>query len=546
MRIIGRDKCIICNVFGFAIKYLLPLFGYQQPLSANSLLLFLNIILILLITVLSNRSAYVSNISEIQLSILEKIYLIVAVLLPALSIFAIYQMNITNNNKYIIILLLIIPIYIISICLLNHKFPQRFYPFVIWTISISLLLLMALRTNYIIGYDAHHEYLTFRKTLEGLCWTKGDSLIDATLSISLLPTIYASIMNISPVLIFKTFSSLLFSVIPVVVFFLSNKYFGKLYSFLASLFFIFQANFLSTAANARTNIAILFCAFFLMTLFNEKINPIKKTTLLIIFLISIIVCHYSTAYIFFIIMLATYFGTSLLSRKYHYKKVFNSSLIMLCAVLIFFWYSQIMQVPFEVSVKFISNTMSAFVHFFREDLRSPAISAVLGSGITQKGIPHKIEFLFTWLIFAQMGLGILKLVKRRKEMSFTGLNKPKYLSTKFEIDFFLITLVCVGLLLAMVIFPNISMAYSTQRLYGLTSMVLCISFVIGGIVFSEYLNCFIKSIRSKSQSIETKNTTIYYNIISINSILFLCYWCDLSNVWVPKCYINERGETSDF
>jgi uncharacterized membrane protein len=534
---------------GLLLNTFLPLFGYQQPLSAISLLLFLNSILILLITIILYRSDYVSTFTEIQLSRLEKIYLIVPVLLPALSIFGIYQMNITNNNMYIILLLLIIPIYIISICLFNYKFPQRLYPFVIWTISISLLLLMALRSNYIIGYDAHQEYIFFRRTLESLYWTiQGDSLLDATLSISLLPTIYASIINSSPELIFKIFSSLLFSVSPVVVFAISNKYIGKFYSFLASLFFIFQANFLTTAANARTNIAILFCMLFLMTLFNDKINSIKKTMLLIVFLISIIVSHYSTAYIFLIIILATYVGTNLLSRKYDFKNVFNFNLIMLCAVLIFFWYSQITQVPFDMSVKFISNIISAFNDFFREDMRSSSISAMLGSGITQKGIPHKIEFLFTWLSFVLIGLGILTLVKRRKEMSFAGLHKPEYLTTKFEIDFFLIALVCVGLLFVMVIFPNVSMGYSTERLYGLTSVVLCIFFVIGGIVFSKYLNRLIKFIKIKGQSIKTKEIQPY---IILLLVLIPYYFCVTGVTYqmfgFPRSVIlNERGETSDF
>jgi uncharacterized membrane protein len=46
----------------------------------------------------------------------------------------------------------------------------------------------------------------------------------------------------------------------------------------------------------------------MMTLFNDKIDPLKRRILFIVFMASCMVSHYSTTYIFFFIMLGTFVG----------------------------------------------------------------------------------------------------------------------------------------------------------------------------------------------------------------------------------------------
>jgi len=387
-------------------------------------------------------------------------------------------------------LLFLIPAYVAFVCFFNQKFPKRLYPFVIFLISISLLLMVSLRSNHLIGVDTHLEYYFFQITLNNLHWSAfGHSTLDACLAISLLPTIYQSTLNINSEFLFKILYSLVFSISPLVIYVLSKRYIGELYGFLSSCFFMSLHNFLLTPLHARTNTAILFFALAMMVLFSDKIDPLKKRILFIIFIASCMVSHYSTTYIFFFILLGTFIGVEILSKKYTVEKVISLTIMILFFALIFFWYSQVTETAFNAGVRFIENTISSLNKFFVEEARGESTMAMLGEGIWQKGIPHKIEFVFTWLTFAFIGIGIITLVRRYKEMSFIELNfkKADFLREKIEVGYFVVALVCLGLFVTVVLTPYITVGYSLDRAHLLGITILSMFFVIGGITLSRYL-----------------------------------------------------------
>jgi len=248
-------------------------------------------------------------------------------------------------------------------------------------------------------------------------------------------------------------------------------------------------NFLWTPVHARTNTAILFFALAMMVLFIDKIDLLKKMILFIVFMASCMVSHYSTTYIFFFIMLGTFIGVEMLSKKYTVKKVVSLTITILFFAFIFFWYSQVTEAAFNSGVRFIENTFTNLNKFFVEEMRSSTTHAVLGEGIMQKGIPHKIEFVLTWLTFTFIGIGIITLIRRYKEMSFPELNfkKTDFLREKFEVGYFVAALICSGLLVAVVALPFVSTGYGMDRAHLLGIVILSIFFVIGGIILSRCL-----------------------------------------------------------
>jgi uncharacterized membrane protein len=476
--------------FGLLINNLSLNFGYETPLSTISLLISFNIIFIVLAIIgyRINKDQLLS-LPSLNLNTSEKAFLIVPILFPALSILGTHFMKTADNNTILMFLLFLIPAYIVFVCFFNQKFPNRLYPVVIFLISISLLLLMSLRSNHIIGMDAHMEYYFFQTALNNLHWSIwGHSVLNACLIISLLPTIYQSFLNISPEFLYKILYSMLFSVSPIVIYVLSKKYIEESYAFLASIFFMSQITFLWTAYNPRTNIAILFFALAMMTLFNDRIDPLKKRTLFIVFMASCMVSHYSTTYIFFFIMLGTFVGIEVLSKKYTFKKVVSSTITILFFAMIFFWYSQVTETAFNAGVSFVENTLSNLNKFFIEETRGQA-QALLGKDIGEKGIPHKIEFVFTWLTLALTAIGVITLIIRRKKMSFPELKfkKPEFLKDKFEVTYFVIALVCSGLLVVMVALPYVAVGYNMDRLYCMVTTILSVFFVIGGITLSKQI-----------------------------------------------------------
>ena len=489
--------------FGLSINNLSLSLGYETPLSTIPLLVSFNLVFVVLAIVgYKINKDVVLSLPNLNLTASEKTFLIVSILFPALSIFGMHIMNTTDNNIILMFLLFLIPIYVVFVCFFNHKFPKRMYPVVIFLISISLILMLALRSNHLIGSDTHTEYYFFRYTLDNLHWSIfGHATLDACLSISLLPTIYQSILNISPEFLFKILYSLIFSISPLVVYVLSKNYIGNLYAFLASIFYISQPFFLYTASNSRTSMAVLFFALAIMTLFNDRIDPLKKRILFIVFMASCTVSHYSTTYVFFFIMFVTFIGIELFSKEYSFKKVISLTIVVLFFAFIFFWYSQVTETAFNAGVGFIENTFINLNKFFIEESRAGGLQYLLGQKTGEEEIPYKIILFFAWMTLAFIGIGIITLMIKHKEMSFPELNfkKPDFLKEKFEVGYFVIALTCVGLLIAVVALPFVSTGYDLSRLYIVAITILSVFFVIGGISLSKTL-FFIKQIFKKSLS----------------------------------------------
>ena len=505
--------------FGLLLNNLSLSLGYETPLSITPLFISLNLafILLLIIGYKTNKEAFSFTTPDFSMNTAEKAFLIVPILFPALCIFGMHVMNTTDNNILLMFLLFLIPTYVIFVCFFNHQFPKRLYPIVIFLISISLLLLWSLRSNHLIGADVHSEYYLFRSTLENRYWSiLANNQLDACLVISLLPTIYQSIINVHTEYLYKILPSLIYSVSPLVIYVISKKYVEEGYAFLASCFFMFQAVFLCTESVARSNLALLFFAFAMMTLFNDKIEPLKKRILFIVFMASCMVSHYSTAYIFLFVLVGTFIGMEILSKKYTLKKVISLTLVILFFSMIFFWYSQVTETAFNAGVHFIDKTFSKLNEFFIVESRGSG-QALLGKDIMEKGIPHKIEFVFTWLMFALIGIGVATLIRRYKEMSFPELRfnfkKPDFLKTKFEVEYFVITLACVGLLVTVVAVPFIGKGYGLGRLYPFATTILSVFFVIGGIILSKHFFFFHKK---RKPVLKEKNNNLYGNAFFSN------------------------------
>ena len=556
---IGNTEKVLLSV-GLSISFLMFFglllnnsslaLGYETPLSTVPLLICFNLAAIALILVAYrvNKNA-IFSLPNFYLSPSEKAFLIVPVIFPALSIFGMHLMNTTDNNTILIFLLFLIPTYVIFVCFFNHKFPKKLYPVVIFLISISLVLMFALRSNHIVGVDRHTEYYFFQTTLNNLHWSIfGHSTLDACLSISILPTIYQSILNTNQEYLCKILVPLIMSISPLIIYALSKKYVGESYAFLAAFFFISQHTFVSNPGG-RTKVAILFFALAMMVLFSDKIDPLKKRILFIVFMASCMVSHYSTTYIFFFIMLGTFVGIEILSMKYTFKKVVSLTLVILFFSMIFFWYSQVTEAAFNAGVGFIGNTFKNLHEFFILESRGGG-EALLGKDIMQKGIPHMIEFVFTWLTFAFIGIGVITLLVKRKEMLFSERNfkKPDFLKNKFEVAYFIIALACSGLLVVMIALPFIAVGYSMDRLYAIAITILSVFFVIGGIMIAN-VSLKKKPLLKKQKQGGKENTQVRAYLIIL--LVLIPYFLSVTGVtyqmfgYLRPITLNSEGEQYD-
>ncbi len=517
-------------LFGFLINQVFPLFGYDTPLSTNSLLITFSIIIVILAIVAyrRNRTGSFIGLSDFKLSTKEKAFLLLPAFFPLLSISGMHLMNTTDNNTILMALLFLIPAYVIFVAVKHQQVSGKVYPLMIFLIGVSLVLLFGLRSNYIIGADVHTDFFYFLQTYNNGKWSIFEpSTSSACLSISILPTIYQLFLNINPEYLFKILYPLIVSILPLVVYLISEKYIGSFYAFLASFLIIANLDFIEAACHARTDVAILFFTLSAMVLFQDRLSEFSKRLLFIIFAISCIASHYSTTYIFFFVLLFTLIGMQIIPRivtskkkpsleanlpkdvppnstnlsssnqaavaegsQVRLKRYTTIGIVILFFAMLFLWYGQATGTAFASGVNYITNTLRNLQDFFIFESRGAEVAQVFGVGFKTLTIPRQIYLASSWLIVALIAVGVLTTVaKRYSTLALTGEkgHRPGFLFRRFDIEFFAFSIGCCIVLVAAVALPHIAKGYTLERPLFQMLTVLAPFFVIGGIAITNFI-----------------------------------------------------------
>lgn len=529
--------------FGVLFNNLSIAIGYTMPLAQIPILIVFNIVFILLATIgYKINDEAVFSVPEIALLKSEKIFLIPLLFFPLLSVIGIQIMNKTGNNVILMLFFLLIPIYIFFVCFFNRKVPCRFLPIIIFIISLSLVILLPFRSNHILGYDIHTEYYLFQIVSEQSHWSiVQHSTLDSCLSITLLPSIYQSMLKVDSEILFRFFYTLLFSIVPLIIYVISKKYIKEIYAFLASFFFMSQEFFILIEMNPRTSLAILFFALAMMVLFTTELNSFKKRILFIIFMASCIVSHYTTTYLFLLILVISCIILAILSTKYKIKKELNLLFPILLFSLMFFWYSQITEASFEAGVNFLKDSLVSLRDIFIVESRGETFGELFGTNIVQENNAYIIKFIFTWITFVLIGIGILASIK--KLTLFQSLDsvdkKPEFLVNKFDFEYIIIGGSCVGLLLITVILPYIIGTYDLHRIYSFVTVILAVFFIIGGIFLLKIYITIKNHLVKNEKNVKNINCKYPLQIIAFVILLIVLIPTFLSNTGFVYALYND-------
>ncbi len=504
-------------LFGLMLNSASLAVGFDQPLSEVSLVTTFSIAIIVLavVTHIRNRNNRVSF-PHVSLTIRDKAVLVVPSFFPLLSMVGASLMNANSNNVLLMLLLLLIPAYTIFLALYRAKVSSSVYPCVIFLVSISLTLMLTLRSNHIIGSDSHLAYYIFQTTQANLSFsTTGTSLVEVCLSISILPVFYSTFLGLRSELLFMVLPSVLFAISPLVVYVIARKYIGGFYAFIAAFFFMAQVSFLWTTGLAQTNTAILFFALAVMVMFHDDVGGFAKKLLFIVFAAASIVSHYSAAYIFFFLILITWAGSQVIrwivgkfklsaaksrgiedqsgeavvgTAPSRIRMAMTISMVVLFFAMLFFWYGQAAEVPFNYGVTVVYRTFANLNRAMVAETKGSTITAALGENVSTA--PQQIRLVFSWLTVSLVGVGVLSTLARFRNMiaiPSRGEKKATSIFSKMEIDYFALSLACSVLMVSMVILPLVSAYYSTERLYFQTLPVLSGFFVLGGALVANWI-----------------------------------------------------------
>ncbi len=456
--------------------------GFLNPLSTLSLALSFSVILAFLCIIGYNKNKNRNFIILRKHRLMLNMYyflIIIPLSFPILSIFGVQLMNATGNNTILIIFILLIPSYITFLVYLRDRTPMITYPIAIILISASLLLMHGLTSNYLNGRDIQFEFYSFRTVDNYQYWGMANyqTVLTACLSVSLLPAIYKSLLGINNLYVFKLAYQLLFSLTPLICYVIYKKFMSEFYAFLASLFFIFQINYLFELQSAlRQEAALLFFALSMLILFDDGLGSLPKRILFIIFTVSLVLSHYSTSYTFLILILSIYVANRLFSKYFYSTNVTlkdDISIIMaiLTFVIIFLWYSQITVLPFKIGTNFIMSSFDSLSNVFIEEARGSAPVRILG--MNAPSLPDRISTIIHDIGFIFISIGIINI-----------LISNRY---RFNKNYILASSISFMLLLALLIVPFWSRGFGAGRLYQILLVLLAPLFIIGGNIILKYI-----------------------------------------------------------
>jgi uncharacterized membrane protein len=474
-------------ILGLPYNWISTVLGYNAPLSSYSILIGYNVSIIALLGLdyLLKRDPLFSELT-CSVTTQDKILIAVPILFLALSIYGSYCMNYFDINFGLLLLFLAIPVYIIILCFEN-KTSEVVYPISIILISLSLLLILPLRLRHVMGDDTHSEFYLFASTVENMHWGVLPSIdhasLNSCLSISLIPTIYNSIINMSLELFFNLFYPLLFAIMPLIIYALSRRYMENKYSFLVAFLFMSQQGFIYAGWYARVNLAILFFGLAILAIF-LKIDHRKKHLLLIMFILGCVVSHYTTSY-FFVALLITSYVLQMSFKCLWHREIsplsINPIVILLFLAMLFFWGYQITQGAFHGGVTSLSAVFSDYNQLFSLESRGGIVEQAFDSSIND--VPLRVKFIFNWLMVLSIFLGFA--ISFGAKMAEHVLPRSK-LPNKFSLQilnlngqYLFFSASCVVIILVSVVLPSfLKQYYGFNRLFFFTIVILGLFVVV--------------------------------------------------------------------
>lgn len=300
----------ILMVPGVLFNYVWPLFSSSPPLQTGLLATFFGVINIVLVVVASFRCPDMEwHLSLDWRSYARKWYFIVPPIFTVLSVFAANVLNNGGSNILAIATMSSIGLCILLTIIFRDKLHDDFFPTSIYFHSLSLLLILSLRSNYVSGWDIQSEFVLFQLTKYLGIWRPENmrDAYNACLSISLLPTIFVRLTSFADDYVYKLLYQIIFAITPVAIYQIYRKYTSNIIGFIAVIYIISQPLFiLPMTALMRQEIAFIFFALMFWVLFTGQMSTVIRSIIFLIFGIGMIISHYSTTYVTLLLLLGSY------------------------------------------------------------------------------------------------------------------------------------------------------------------------------------------------------------------------------------------------
>lgn len=530
---------LFLNMFaGFLINIFYPLLGItDKPIAEIPIILTMALVVGTLSIVAYIRDRDYEDPDYLPIGDIINPQVLFLSLIPFMAIFGTYLVNYYNNN----ILLMVMIVIIALVCLIvgfTNWINEKYYPYVIWIMAISLLCHITLITPYAVNHDG--EMVGAKVTVEDGFWNPQlygnyNSIIITKI---FTPMIYF-ICNISLTWVYKILFPILFSIIPIIIYSISNKYLDYKKSFFSALIFIISGGAAYVSAFTvitKQAMATLFVSLMINAVINKKLLYNIKLILSTIFGLGIIFSHYGTTYLVLFGLVVATVVLSIVPKLMQiggkntgeFRKIFIITLLYV--LLAISWYIYISGASVVASILNIGITV--FNSIWDEFLSPQSSRGAYMLTKNETGLYVLLKYINLSVIFLII-LGILKYIKEHKKL----INDMMYIS---------LSLYFLWILVLSVILPYFAVM-SPGRLYILGLITLSLFCVIGVINLLQIIYGILKIKRDDFEKDTLKFLSIYLSTLILFNTGFIweITYDSPNSIALSKYSINTFGTLED-
>jgi uncharacterized membrane protein len=286
---------------GLTINTILPPLGIARPLDPGPVVVFGDVLTASLYAFRLRRQAEVSWLTNIRaLRPSENRLIVTGLICVLLAVMGANRLNNDAGDQLALVTLACIVVTILVLLGRHRRLGEGVICVTLYLISLAILLMTSLRGWYVTGNDIQSEYRFFQLTEAHGRWSMSaaHTAYNACLSITILPTEIAHVVNLDGPYVFRVFFQLLFALCPVLAYTIWRRYTSKLVALAAAIYFIGFPTYLNDMPGTnRQEISFLFVCVAALAVTNSRWPQANRRLALVIAAVGVELSHYSTMYV---------------------------------------------------------------------------------------------------------------------------------------------------------------------------------------------------------------------------------------------------------
>jgi len=465
---------------GFFINEFCFLFGVLQPLSLMPSMIILNSLILIGGVLIYLRSEDVKLLCGD--SSWPSALTLFFVCLPILGVVGAMWVNAYGSNLFLLFMIVAISLSFIIGVIFKKQLPLKLYSFAVLMIAISLLFHSSLISKYLVSFGSDNpiEYYVFKITENNAHWSSGIysghlgyGRVNSMLSVTILPTIYSSLLNMDATWVLKILYPLIFSFVPLALYQLWRKNVGEKRAFIAAFLFMTQNTFYTEMLGLnRQIIAELFFVLLLLVVLSREMKSFNKMIFFMIFSVALVTSHYALAEIFLLFIFLVWI--SLVAMKRSSRKI-TITIVVFFFVAMFSWYIYTSNAAvFDNLVSFGNYVYEQMDQFFNPASRGQTILRGLGLE-SPPTIWNTFSRAFAYLTQFLIVVGFVGLITKR-------------INIQLEKESFIFTIMAMIFLGALIAVPGLANTMNMTRFYHILLFFLAPLCVLGAELLVKFVS----------------------------------------------------------